>query len=366
MTRLAGSGPGGGAPPRDAAVPPGAVPSPGAAPSGAAPSPRGAAAGPWRPLGVLAAIALLAAAPLALPSWAVFLLTLALAKAIVVLAIALLLRGGLVSFGHGLFFAAGAYSVGLAMRRVGLHEAVALTALGTVVSAGIAGLLGLLIARYRGIFFAMLNLAFSMVAYAVLLKFYDLTGGTDGIGIRTPTILGLAPSGAGARLWLYLYTLALALPAFYVVHRVWRSPLGYMLRAIRDNEVRVEYMRTSVRRAIYAAYVLSGALAGLGGALAAFRVGHIVPELAYWTTSGEFVFAAVLGGAGSVPGPLVGAVAFEFLKSYAFKYAAFTWQMALGATMLVIILFLPGGLWSLAERLPARGRPWAWSSKPSA
>ncbi len=315
--------------------------------------------------GLLAAAALFVAAPFVLPAWAVFLLTLALAKSAVVLAVALLLRGGLVSFGHGLFFASGAYAVGLAMRRLGLHEALLLTALGVAASIAAAGLLGLLIARYRGIFFAMLNLAFSMVAYAVLLKFYDLTGGTDGIGVRTPTILGVAPSGAAARLWLYFYTLALVLPAFYVVHRVWYSPLGYMLRAIRDNEVRVEYMRTSVRRIIYAAYVLSGALSGLGGALAAFRVGHIVPELAYWTTSGEFVFVAVLGGTGSVPGPLVGSIGFEFLKSYASKYAAFTWQMALGAAMLLVILFLPGGLWSLAERLAGKGRPWTWFSKPS-
>jgi len=86
----------------------------------------------------------------------------------------------------------------------------------------------------------------------------------------------------------------------------------------------------------------------------AINVGHIDPELAYWTTSGEFVFIALLGGAGSVFAPLGGAIIYELVKSYAFKYAPYTWQMALGAIMLVIILFLPGGLWTLVERAATR------------
>lgn len=312
---------------------------------------------------LLVAVALFALAPLALPSWATFLLTLALAKSVVVLAVALLLRGGLVSFGHGLFFATGAYTVGLAMKRLGLHEAAVLVTLGLLASAGMAAVAGLLLARYRGIFFAMLNLAISMVVYALLLKLYWITGGTDGIGIRTPTILSLAPGRETLRLAIYSFTLALALPAFYVVDRFWASPLGSTLKAVRDNEIRVEYMGASVRRVIYMAYVLSGTLGGLGGILTAFSVGHIVPELAYWTTSGEFVFVAVLGGPASVPGPLVGAIVFEFLKSYAYKYATYTWQMSLGITMLLTILFIPGGVWAIFELLGGWGRRWRPSWK---
>lgn len=317
-----------------------------------------------RALPLLAAAAF-AAAPVLLPSWMTFLLTLALAKSVVVLAIALLLRGGLVSFGHGMFFAVGAYTVGLGMKWFGWRDAVPLTALGVLAAAAAASLLGLLIARYRGIFFAMLNMALSMVIYALLLKLYWVTGGTDGIGIRTPAFLGVTPEREHLRLVMYYFTLALTLPAFYVVHRFWVSPLGFMLRAVRDNEVRVEYMGSSVRRVIYAAYVLSGALAGLAGILTGFSVGHIVPDLAYWTTSGEFVFVAVLGGPASIPGPLAGAIAFEFLRSYAYKYAAFTWQMTLGATMLLIILFMPGGLWSLTGVLERLGRQWRWSWRQS-
>ena len=311
----------------------------------------------------LVAAAVFGAAPLVLPGWITFLLTLAVAKSVMVLAIALLLRGGLVSFGHGMFFAAGAYTVGMAMKWGGMREAVVLTFLGVLAAAAAAALLGLLIARYRGIFFAMLNMAISMVVYAVLLKLYWVTGGTDGIGIRTPTILGVMPERESLRLVMYYFTLVMTLPAFYAVHRFWTSPLGFALRAVRDNEVRVEYMGTSVARVIYAAYVLSGALGGLAGILTGFSVGHIVPDLAYWTTSGEFVFVAVLGGPASIPGPLVGSIAFEFLKSYAYKYAAFTWQMTLGVTMLAIILFMPGGLWTIYEGLARQGRQWRLSWK---
>jgi ABC-type branched-subunit amino acid transport system permease subunit len=302
----------------------------------------------------VAGLLALAAAPMIVPAWAVFLLTLAVARSAVVLAVALLLRGGLVSFGHGLYFAAGAYAVGLAMRETPLREATLLVPLAVLAGAGIAAPVGLLVSRYRGIFFGMLNLALSMVAYAVLLKFYALTGGTDGIGIRTPTFLGYAPDRYTLAATEHYFTLGLVLPALYLVWRVSRAPLGMMLKALRDNEVRVEYLGTSVRRVVYAAYVLSGALAGLGGALAAIRVGHIVPDLAYWTTSGEFVFVAVFGGTGSVAGPLVGSVALEFLKSYAGKYFADTWQLVLGTSLLLVILFLPGGLVSLGRSLAKR------------
>jgi branched-chain amino acid transport system permease protein len=312
----------------------------------------------------LLAVAVFLGLPAVVPGWMIFLLTLALAKSVVVLAIALLLRGGLVSFGHGIFFATGAYGVGLSMKWLHVQEALALAAIGVLAATAVAALLGLFIARYRGIFFAMLNMAISMVVYALLLKLYWVTGGTDGLGIRTASIAGWVPDRHTLRPAIYWFTLALTVAAFVLVHRFWHSPLGFLLRAVRDNEVRVEYMGLSVGRTIYAAYVLSGALGGLAGVLTGFSVGHIVPEFAYWTTSGEFVFVAVLGGPASIPGPLVGSIVFEFLKSYAYKYAANTWQLTLGMVMLLIILFLPGGIWTLVQG--RGGRAWRRSSKQPA
>jgi ABC-type branched-subunit amino acid transport system permease subunit len=200
----------------------------------------------------------------------------------------------------------------------------------------------------------MLNLAVSMILYAILLKFYWVTGGTDGLGVRTPTLLGFLPPRALVRLTYYYVTLGIAGAVIYVVHRFLASPLGYFLKALADNEIRIEYSGGSVRRVIYATYVLSGALGGLAGVLVAFTVGHIVPEYAFWLQSGEFVFIALLGGYGSVPGPLAGAIAFEFIRTYASKYAPYAWQMILGIIMLLIILLQPGGLWAIYEAATAR------------
>jgi branched-chain amino acid transport system permease protein len=306
------------------------------------------------PLAALVGGILLVAAPLAVPSWILFILTLALAKFMVALAVALFLRAGLVSFGHGLFYAVGAYTVGFAVKWAGLREALLLVPLGTLCAAVVAACVGAVMARYRGVFFAMLNLAFSMIVYAALLKLYWVTGGTDGLGVRPPTLLGALPPRTLARMSYYYMTLAITGGVIYAVYRFLASPLGYFLKALGENEIRIEYSGESVRRVLYLTYILSGALGGLSGVLVAFTVGHIVPEYAFWIQSGEFVFVALLGGYGSVPGPLVGAIAFEFIRTYASKYAPEAWQMTLGLIMLAIILFRPGGLWTIYEALAGR------------
>jgi len=135
-----------------------------------------------------------------------------------------------------------------------------------------------------------------------------------------------------------------------VLHHYLSSTYGYMGDAIRQNEIRVEYLGASVRNLIHKVYVIAAAISGVGGVLTAIAVGHIDPDLAYWTTSGEFVFVALLSGTANVMAPLVGAFLLELLRTYAFEYAPYTWQMILGATMLMVILFLPGGIWSIGFR----------------
>ncbi|HYU19589.1 MAG TPA: branched-chain amino acid ABC transporter permease [Chloroflexota bacterium] len=304
---------------------------------------------------LLLGLALLLLIPPFLPGWLLFLLTVAFAKGLVVLGVVLLLRGDLVSFGHGLYYAGGAYAIGIALKDgFPVREALALVALGTAFTTVLAAVVGLFIARYRGIFFGMLSVAFTMILYSLLLKLRWLSGGTDGIPVRATTYVGLETSADTVRLIQYYFVLVLAAAAVYVAYRVAASPLGYLMRAIYDNEIRVEYMGASVHRAIYRTYVLAGALGGLGGALTAVTVGHISPDMAYWTVSGEFVFVALFGGLGSVFAPMIGSVVFEFVRNYAFKFSPYTWQMLLGGVLLVIILFAPGGLWSMFENLAAR------------
>jgi ABC-type branched-subunit amino acid transport system permease subunit len=297
--------------------------------------------------------ALLILVPLVLPGWVVFILTKALFMSIAVLGVVLFLRGGQITFGHALFFATGTYTVGFSVKWFDFRETLVLVPMGALMGLIMAALVGAIVARYRGLFFAMLNMAFSMIVYAILLKFYWVTGGTDGISVGTATFLGL-PLPAGTYRFYY-FTLVIAGCIAYVLHRFMASPLGYFLRAVADNEIRIEYSGESVRRVIYFTYILAGGLGGVSGALAAFTIGHVVPEDAFWIQSAQFVFIALLGGfEGGVIGSLMGSVAFDFIQTYSSKYFPYAWQLTLGVIMLFVILFRPGGLWAIYESLVSR------------
>ena len=285
-----------------------------------------------------------------LPSWVVFLLTVALAKGLVVLGLVVMMRAGLVSFGQGLYYGLGAYAAGLATNFLGVTDAIALVALGGAVAAAMGFALGFVMARYRDIFFAMLSLALSMILYGILVRSSAL-GSTDGFNLPSPTYFGLAAEGVAGRRILFSLTVIVTLGAAMALHRFVRSPTGVIGEAILTNEIRVEYLGTSVARVLHVTYVLGAIAAGLGGALVGLAAGHIDPELAYWTTSGEFVFVAILSGTGHVAAPLLGMVVFETIRTFAFQYLPYTWQMVVGISMLAVILFLPSGLWSLFARM---------------
>ena len=284
-----------------------------------------------------------------IPQWLVFLLSLALAKGLVVLGLLLLMRTGLVSFGQGLYFALGAYAAALLAHKGGLADAALMIVAGTLCAAALAALLGLLLARYREIFFAMLSLAFSMILYGLLVKSSAL-GSTDGFHVTVRQFAGVALPAGTERFTFFLVSIFLTVILAWLVHRYLSSHWGRVSSAIRDNELRVEYLGASVYRVVYVNYIIAAALAGLGGALAALAVGHVDPETAYWTTSGEFVFIAILGGTGNVLAPFLAAVVFEVLRTLGSQYAPNVWQMMLGLSMLAIIMFLPGGLWSVFRR----------------
>jgi branched-chain amino acid transport system permease protein len=292
------------------------------------------------PLGTLA---LFAALPALVPSL-VDPFTMALSLGSAALAVSLLLRAGLISFGHGLYYAAGAYAVAYAVRGHWTGDAALLALLGAGVAGALAVLVGSFTVRYRGIFFAMLNLAFSMVAYTLLLKLYGLTGGSDGMAVTSSSLLGLPLSPAAFRFGLFYFSVGTVLLSGGVVARYLRCPPGRALEAISSSEVRVEYLGVSARLVLLVAYGLSGLLAGLGGALAALDVGHVAPDLSYWTTSSVFLFSAILGGGGSVPGSFAGALVYELVSLYGARYMATLWNFMLGLVILAIVRFAPRGL----------------------
>ena len=298
---------------------------------------------------IAVALAALAVASPFVPSWVVFIGIIALAKGMVVLGLLVMWRTGLVSFGQSLYYALGAYAVGLAYRYDGLTDAFVAVALAAALAGIVAFVLGFLLAGYRDLFFAMLSLAFSMILYGVLVKSETL-GSTDGFAIPVPTFAGFKPGDAGGQVMLFVFTAVCTLAACYGVHRYLASTAGHLTTAIRDNEIRVEYLGYSVKRAIHTKYVIAAILAGVGGALVSMSVGHIDPEMAYWTTAGEFVFVAILSGPASVAAPFVGSILFELTRSYAMQYTPHTWHMVLGAALLLVIMFLPNGLWSLFRR----------------
>ncbi|HZB38508.1 MAG TPA: branched-chain amino acid ABC transporter permease [Beijerinckiaceae bacterium] len=300
----------------------------------------------------LAAIGVL---PMASPS-IVTLLALILAKGVVVLGIIVLLQAGQVSFGHAMFFAAGAYAVAFYGRYVGVGDMLLYLVFGAV-AGGVLGLIvGLFVVRYREIFFGMLNLAFSMVLWSLLEKMFHYTNGADGIRVARPALVGLTFTPDQFSYVLLYLSFAIAVAALFAVQRYLESPLGSMLRAIKSNETRLEYLGISARRVLLVGYVTSAVLAGLGGSLVAVIQQIATPEFAYWTKSGEFVFIAILGGTGHALGAFAGAAVFEFVRFYASAQLADAWQMILGFVLIAIILLAPAGLIGIVRRRSAGER----------
>lgn len=281
-----------------------------------------------------------------LADWMVNIALETLSRGVVAIGLLILWRTGLISFGHALFFGFAAYTV-VFMQMLGVNDIILLVIAGTLSAGLLAFVLGLLLKRYRAIYFALLNLAFSMILYGVLAKLESL-GSTDGIGVDQATFFGYAPSGDAYHLALFVAAAIFAYIAAVGAHWYLKSTLGMMTMAVRENEIRVEYLGYSAERAILVKYVISGVLAGLGGVLMALTIGHVDPDsMVYWPVSGDFVFITILSGAGNVGATFIGALVYELLRTYAFEYAPEIWQLILGGSLLIIIMFLPDGLWSI-------------------
>lgn len=282
----------------------------------------------------------------ALPLWLLFTMTKAIAFGLIALGIVGLMRGGLVSFGQGLYYCVGAYASGLLASRAGVTDIFVLLIVGGISGGVIAAALSPLISRYRGIFFAMLTMALSMVLYGVLAKVASI-GGSDGFNVPRPTFLGWAPSQQMADFALYATAVAVAAFCAALCRLYFDSGPGLVALASRENELRVEYLGASVFRVTQRNFILAGALAGLGGVLNGVALGHVDPFFSYWTTSGEVVFIAILGGYASVTAIFGAGLITELVRSFSGQYFPDSWQLALGLFLLLVIVFLPRGFGSL-------------------
>ncbi len=300
---------------------------------------------------VLAVVAATAAAP-----WLKTPVLLALANGLSVAGVIVLIRAGQVSFGHAMYACLAGYTVAFAARAWHL-DALLLVALGTLAATVAGGVIGVFMVRYRGIFFGMLNLAFSMVLFSVLGKFGGITGGTDGLRFDRPGFAFMHLEREGFETALLGLALLLALAAGWAVQRYFASVNGQALAAIKTNETRLEYLGISAKRVFWGGYLLSATLCGLGGSLFALTQGLVTPEMGYWVRSGEVVFIAILGGSAHAVGAFIGAFVFEFVKLYAAALLTGAWQLALGLVLIVMVFVAPTGIFGLVSKrlLPAAG-----------
>ena len=305
---------------------------------------------------VVVLLALVLSLSLSVP-WLKTPVLLSLANGLAVLGVIVLIRAGQVSFGHAMYACLAGYGVTF-MARAWHLDALLLVALGTAGATLSGALIGLFMVRYRGIFFGMLNLAFSMVLFSVLGKFGSVTGGTDGLRFDRPTFGFVQLEREGFETALLFLALSLAVLSGLAVHRYFSSVNGQAIAAIKTNETRLEYLGISAKRVFWGGYVLSAALCGLGGSLFALTQGLVTPEMGYWVRSGEIVFIAILGGSGHAVGAFIGAFVFEFVKLYAAALLTGAWQMALGLVLIVMVFVAPTGIFGLVEKhLRAKGAP---------
>jgi branched-chain amino acid transport system permease protein len=294
------------------------------------------------------------------------LLTYGLIAAIAALGFNLLLGyTGLLSFGHSAFFGIGAYTIALLLRYLDIHAMEGYLVLGLPIVALVSALFGYISVRHTRIFFGILTLALSQVLYSLALKFFWVTGGTDGLRVARPSLLfGLFEfSGPGSFQRFidtyYYYVLAVFAISVVVMWVIVHSPFGKSLQAIRDNETRAQFLGLRIRRFRLIAFTISGTFTGLAGILWAPLNGLATPDVLYWPFSGEIVFTAVLGGFRAFTGPIVGGIVFTYLKTYAVATTPY-WQFLLGSVLVLMVVALPtgivGGLSALASRLRPKAK----------
>jgi branched-chain amino acid transport system permease protein len=257
---------------------------------------------------------------------------------------------GLPSFGHAAFFGLGAYGTAVLSAKLGISNLgiSLLVVVGLTVVA--AAILGWLAIRTAGVYFLMLTLAFAQMIFAAAQKWTPLTGGSNGLpGVARPTLFVPGLVAADPRAF-YLLVLALFAISFFLLHRLVTSPFGRSLIGIRENEVRMRAMGYNVKAYKLAAFVIGGAFGGVAGLLYAYFNNFVSPSDVYWTASGTVLLMVLIGGAGTLLGPVLGAAFFLLLQN-ALSSLTERWPIILGAVFVIFIMFVRNGLVGLALSL---------------
>jgi branched-chain amino acid transport system permease protein len=258
---------------------------------------------------------------------------------------------GLMSLGHAAFFGLGAYTVAVLGAQFEVNAWLGVAA-GVLIAACGAGLIGFFCVRTAGIPFLMLTLAFSQLVFSVALKWRDVTGGSDGIALAAqPGFFGF---NLAHSLVMYFMTLIFFVAVYLGLRRLISAPLGHVFVGIRDNEPRMAAIGYPTRSYKLLAFTIAGAIAGLAGGLYVIYNGFISSDAVYWTASGDILIMTMLGGAGTLIGPPIGAAVFLLMKNVVSSYSEH-WLSIIGIAFICCVLFFPGGIWGTLRTLRWRG-----------
>jgi branched-chain amino acid transport system permease protein len=292
----------------------------------------------------LIALVALVLLSLLLPNFLVFLLTEVMILGLFGMSVNLLVGYcGMVTFGHGAFYAVGGYTVALLLKKTNVPFSVAL-ALAPLLASVMGLIIGFFCVRLTQFYFAMLTLAFGMLVWAIIYKWENFTGGENGIvGVAVPALI----STPHAFCW---FTMAILSACVILLWLIINSPYGYTMKAIRENPERVQFLGVNLTIYRLAAVVVSAFFAGVSGALYTAFTRDAFPELAHWSKSGEGLIITLIGGMGSLFGPVIGSALLLVLQQIftsVFEY----WSALLGIILIILVLFLPEGAIGLGVKM---------------
>ena len=315
-------------------------------------------AGAWgKVLAVVAALAVVALVTPHMSSFVILLTTRALAFSILVMSLDILLGfTGLASLGQAAYLGIGAYITAILATRYGMglgYDFWLVIALGILGGALLAALFGLLAIRATGVYFLMITLALGQCVWGLAYRWNSLTGGDNGINLGQRPKFGIDLGDEVTFFYLVFALFALSLAIMYTLVR---SPFGRSLVGIRERELRMKILGYNTWLHKYLAFIIAGGFGGLAGVLWAHTAGIVSPENVVLTTSVDALLMAVLGGAGTLVGGVIGAAVVFALREYLSTLVPW-WQYVLGAVYVLTILYLPGGLMGIPERIRQRRLP---------
>jgi branched-chain amino acid transport system permease protein len=258
---------------------------------------------------------------------------------------------GFLSFGHAAFFGTAAYTTGLMLKHF-TADIIPVLLVSVGVTMVLAVVIGFLTLRRSGIYFSILTLAFGEMLWAAVLSiFADWTGGDNGLTMTTdPVLLGIPM----VDLNVFYVCAVLLLIGYAAARQIRRSPFGLMLRSIKENPMRLEYTGVNVMAYKMMAFIISGLYAAVAGSLMVIYEPYVATEYMHWTTSGEVVIMAVIGGVNTLIGPMLGAFFMLYFENVVQGVLGAQWHLVLGIIFVLIVIFMPGGFVEMARRLRQR------------